>query len=365
MFNGDVLTHVDLGAVLAAAPRAQGQGDDRADAGRQSAAYGLVETDARRQHPAVPREAQARTRSPATPSTRASTCSSPTPSTASRRTPPWSIERSFFPSLIERGETFVAYVYRGYWIDIGTPEKYLQVHRDIMDGRFRAAVRRRGTGVAWVVAGGASRGGRELQGPCFVDEGRSCKAGARIGPTASSAARRHIEEHAVVDGSIVWANSWISQEAHRARLDPRPQLPYRPQRRVEHGVVLGDKSVDHDLQHGYEPAASGSVHRSSIFKAYDVRGLYPAEIDEDAARAIGRGFVAYLSAKRIAVGRDMRLSSPSLAGGVHRGRARAGRRRRRLRDDARPTCCTSPSRATASTAARRSPPRTTRSSTTA
>src|SRR5437868_2451229 len=49
---------------------------------------------------------------------------------------PWSIERSFFPSLIERHETFVAYVYDGYWIDIGTPEKYTQVHRDAMDRRF-------------------------------------------------------------------------------------------------------------------------------------------------------------------------------------------------------------------------------------
>src|SRR4029078_2107628 len=52
---------------------------------------------------------------------------------------------------------------------------------------------------------------------------------------------------------------------------------------------------------------------SSIFKAYDVRGLYPQEIDEDAARQIGRGFVAYVQARSIAVSRDMRLSSPSLA----------------------------------------------------
>jgi phosphomannomutase len=50
-----------------------------------------------------------------------------------------------------------------------------------------------------------------------------------------------------------------------------------------------------------------------IFKAYDVRGIYPDEIDEDTARSIGRAFVAYLEAKRIAVGRDMRLSSPALA----------------------------------------------------
>jgi Phosphomannomutase len=50
-----------------------------------------------------------------------------------------------------------------------------------------------------------------------------------------------------------------------------------------------------------------------IFKAYDVRGVYPGEINEEAARAIGAAFVDYLKAKRIAVSRDMRLSSPSLA----------------------------------------------------
>src|SRR5437660_3850441 len=49
-----------------------------------------------------------------------------------------------------------------------------------------------------------------------------------------------------------------------------------------------------------------------IFKAYDVRGVYPDEVNEEAARAIGAAFVAYLKAKRIAVGRDMRLSSPGL-----------------------------------------------------
>ncbi len=52
---------------------------------------------------------------------------------------------------------------------------------------------------------------------------------------------------------------------------------------------------------------------ANIFKAYDVRGLYPSEVNEDAARAIGRAFVSYLNAKRIAVGRDMRLSSPTVA----------------------------------------------------
>src|SRR6266852_1662048 len=54
----------------------------------------------------------------------------------------------------------------------------------------------------------------------------------------------------------------------------------------------------------------------NVFKAYDVRGVYPGEVNEEAARGIGAAFVAYLGAKKVALGRDMRLSSPVLAGGV-------------------------------------------------
>ena len=49
-----------------------------------------------------------------------------------------------------------------------------------------------------------------------------------------------------------------------------------------------------------------------IFRAYDIRGSYPDEIDEDIARKIGAAFIQYLSAKNIVVARDMRLSSPKL-----------------------------------------------------
>src|SRR6188474_1665393 len=52
---------------------------------------------------------------------------------------------------------------------------------------------------------------------------------------------------------------------------------------------------------------------AKIFKAYDVRGIYPSEINEAAARDIGRGFVSYIGGGRIGVSRDMRLSSPALA----------------------------------------------------
>jgi phosphomannomutase len=62
----------------------------------------------------------------------------------------------------------------------------------------------------------------------------------------------------------------------------------------------------------------------SIFKAYDIRGLYPSEIQEDAARLIGRAFVSYLDAGRIAVSRDMRVSSPGVAAAFIEGALEQG-----------------------------------------
>jgi phosphomannomutase len=70
----------------------------------------------------------------------------------------------------------------------------------------------------------------------------------------------------------------------------------------------------------------------SIFKAYDVRALYPSELNEAAAYLIGRAYVAYLESAseagagplRIAVSRDMRLSSPSLSESFVKGAREQG-----------------------------------------
>ncbi len=61
-----------------------------------------------------------------------------------------------------------------------------------------------------------------------------------------------------------------------------------------------------------------------MFKAYDVRGLYRAELDEEGARAIARAYVEQFEPERIAVGRDMRTMSPSMATAVIEGAAEAG-----------------------------------------
>jgi phosphomannomutase len=61
-----------------------------------------------------------------------------------------------------------------------------------------------------------------------------------------------------------------------------------------------------------------------VFKAYDVRGLYRSELDEEGAYAIGRAYVEQFEPRRIGVGRDMRVSSPAMAEAAMRGAAEAG-----------------------------------------
>ncbi|MHC4606815.1 MAG: phosphohexomutase domain-containing protein, partial [Planctomycetota bacterium] len=56
-----------------------------------------------------------------------------------------------------------------------------------------------------------------------------------------------------------------------------------------------------------------------VFKAYDVRGKYPSQIEEDFARRLGAATARFLGARRVAVGRDVRLSAPSIAAAVCAG----------------------------------------------
>jgi phosphomannomutase len=62
-----------------------------------------------------------------------------------------------------------------------------------------------------------------------------------------------------------------------------------------------------------------TMKKITCFKAYDVRGRVPSELDEDIAYRIGRAYAEFLQAKTVAVGRDIRASSPALTGQLIKG----------------------------------------------
>jgi NDP-sugar pyrophosphorylase family protein len=245
VFNGDVLTQVDLGAVIALHRERKAKATIVLTPVENPTAYGLVETDERGN---IQRFLEKPNPDEITCDTINAGIYVLEPDTFERipKATPWSIERSFFPSLIERTETFVAYIYRGYWIDIGTPEKYMQVHRDIMDARYtgyRGAPFSVAPRTAWVSPQARIEEGAIVEGPCFIDEGVVVKTGARIGPYSVVGRHCHIEEHASIERAIVWANTRISQDATVKNSILGRHCHIGRNATIDDGVVLGDKSV--------------------------------------------------------------------------------------------------------------------------
>ena len=242
VFNGDVLTAIDLAAVLRLHRERRARATIVLTPVQNPSAYGLVETDAAgsiRRFVEKPSPEQITTNhinagiyvlEPET--------FDRIPSNVS-----FSIERSYFPSLIERGETFVAYIYDGYWIDIGTPEKYMQVHRDIMDGRFQASPFAGMAGPrAFVAPDARVEEGAVVEGPCFIDGGVLVKTGARIGPYSVIGRQCQIEEEARVEGAVIWQNGRIGRDACLSGAVIGRNCHIGRNCQVGPGAVLGDKS---------------------------------------------------------------------------------------------------------------------------
>jgi mannose-1-phosphate guanylyltransferase len=213
VFNGDVMTSVDVNAVVERHRSSGATATIVLTPVDNPSAYGLVETDADGRV----------TRFLEKPKPDEITCDTINagiyvlePRTFDRipKDVSYSIERGYFPSLTERGETFVAYIDRGYWIDIGTPEKYVQVHRDMFDGRFTAGAFV-GVDRTQPVVSPEARvdDGARLEAPCFLDAGVHVKAGAVVGPYAVLGKGTIVDEGARVQNAVVWPNTRIGQNA--------------------------------------------------------------------------------------------------------------------------------------------------------
>lgn len=141
----------------------------------------------------------------------------------------YSLERGLFPQLLQDGGRLHGYVCGGYWMDIGTVEKYLQVHLDILGGGtpFRAARGRKVAGGGRVVLGE-----RTQVGPYVRFSGSICIGpGCRIGQGAS------LEDCVVLDGTTVGEGASLKRciVGHGCRIGPHTSLGP--------GRALGDRSV--------------------------------------------------------------------------------------------------------------------------
>ena len=243
VFNGDVMTQLDLAAVIRMHRERQARATIVLTPVDNPSAYGLVETDGQSN---IKRFIEKPKPEEITTNHINAGIYVLEPDTFDRipSEVPWSIERSYFPSLIERNETFVAYIYNGYWIDIGTPEKYVQVHHDIMDGRFVAPPFAGLTSPRRCIAPDVRiEDGATIEDPVFIDEGVLVKAGARLGPYAVLGRQTQVEEEAIIERAIVWPNCRIGSQSSIADAVLGRQCHIGRNVSLNSGAVLGDKTT--------------------------------------------------------------------------------------------------------------------------
>jgi mannose-1-phosphate guanylyltransferase len=116
---------------------------------------------------------------------------------------PVSIEREVFPRLCEEGSVF-GLAQPGYWLDVGTPETYLQAHRDVLERTFRTEVGELlGSGYTLVDPAAQVHPAARLVPPVYVGPGAVLEAGVRAGSLAVVGAGARLGENVVVENAVI------------------------------------------------------------------------------------------------------------------------------------------------------------------
>ncbi|MBA2240517.1 MAG: NDP-sugar synthase [Solirubrobacterales bacterium] len=148
-----------------------------------------------------------------------------------------SIEREVFPGLIGQGVYGVRL--DGYWVDIGTPERYLQASWDILEGTVETELGALTDASDILVSPGASVDPEaELIGPAFVGDGAILRAGARV-ERAVVATGVEISEDATVSGSVLLRDCRLGRAAEVEGSILAPQVQVESGARVPPGSVVG------------------------------------------------------------------------------------------------------------------------------
>jgi mannose-1-phosphate guanylyltransferase len=150
-----------------------------------------------------------------------------------------SIEREVFPRLV--GQGLYGHRLEGYWMDIGTPERYLQASWDILEGRVRTAVDTRLGGDGLLVEDGVRIDpDASVNPPVLLETEVAVGPGAAVGARAVIGHRSEIGERASVSSSVVLSDCRIGSRAsvHEAILAPGVQVGEGA--RIEAGSVVGE-----------------------------------------------------------------------------------------------------------------------------
>jgi mannose-1-phosphate guanylyltransferase len=178
-----------------------------------------------------------------------------------------SIEREVFPRLVEE-QAVHGVALPGYWLDVGTPDAYLQAHRDVLERNFRTELGDElGSDYTLVAPGAEVSPDARLVPPVFVGEGAVVGAGARIGSLAVIGAGARVGEGATVESAVVGAGAVVGPRTDvlgsilGERAEVGAECAVRGLSVVGPGAKVGDGNM---LDHGMRIAADETIAAGAI-----------------------------------------------------------------------------------------------------
>ncbi|MBI4203290.1 MAG: NDP-sugar synthase [Chloroflexi bacterium] len=238
VLNGDIFSDLDLGAMLSFHQSRQAQATIALTRVEDPSAFGVVETGPGGR---VQRFIEKPHREEATTNWINAGVYILEPEALAQAPPDthYMFERGLFPLLLEQGEPVYGYPFSGYWVDMGTPQKYLQLNCDLLQGQAQSFLVpwegnevRLGKGV--VVPPGA-----ELRGPCLIGDGCKLERGVRIWGPAVLGPGCHLGPEAMVEATVLWEGVTAGRGASLTRCVVGSHTQVQAQARLHDCALAG------------------------------------------------------------------------------------------------------------------------------
>ena len=142
-------------------------------------------------------------------------------------------ERDVFPPLLEEGQVIYGYPFQEYWIDIGTPEKYLKLHQDLLPRYVgNEGIRFEGESFVHSLA--------RIEGPALIGEGCFIDRNAILRGPVVLGVRCRVQEGAVVEGAVLWRDCQIGEGARLRNCLLACRCRVGEDSEIQDDCVLGD-----------------------------------------------------------------------------------------------------------------------------
>lgn len=197
---------------------------------------------------------------------------------------PFDFSSELFPLLMTNGLEIYGCVVEGYWADVGSLDNYVEVHRDILDGKAMIYIPgARTKNDVWVGPGSDIDPSAELWPKVVIGSNTKVRAGAKLRPYTIVGDNCLVGIDAETEHSIIWNDSFVGARAHVRGAVLCHSVDIRAGARVEQGAVIGDESsvghgaaVANDVQvYPYKRIEPGALVSSSIiWESRGVRSLF-------------------------------------------------------------------------------------------